>query len=193
MPALTNALGESNADVRFAAAFALAEIGDRSAASALMPLVQHSEERTRLAAASALAFLDREDGLAVLAAMVRSDDVWMRFTALISLLRLNTAAARQQLTDCQETDATLAAVIAGGLRVGGVGAATNMLCTARDSDSMMNDFRHFGARALVLFNDPSARPALQANANDAREEVRVAVRVALRRLAQRDAPGPAAR
>lgn len=193
VPALTNALGESNADVRFAAAFALAEIGDRSAASALMPLVQHSEERTRLAAASALAFLDREDGLAVLAAMVRSDDVWMRFTALISLLRLNTAAARQQLTDCQETDATLAAVIAGGLRVGGVCAATNMLCTARDSDSMMNDFRHFGARALVLFNDPSARPALQANANDAREEVRVAVRVALRRLAQRDAPGPAAR
>lgn len=116
----------------------------------------------------------------------------MRFTALISLLRLNTAEARQQLAGGQEADATLAAVIAGGLRLGGVGAATNMLCSARDNESLTEDFRHFGARALVLFNEPSARPALQANANDPREEVRAAVRVALRRLEKRSGAGAGA-
>jgi HEAT repeat protein len=181
-PALVQALSERNAELRFAVAFALAEVGALDAAPALVPLLQHTDDRTQLAAASALAFLDNSQGLAVLSETLHSRDTWKRFTALISLLRLGTPESHRLLADCHDSDMTLASVVEAGLRLGGAGAATNMLCTAKDNDSMTEDFRHFGARALVLFNDPGTLPALQANANDPREDVRVAVRVAIHRI-----------
>jgi len=184
--ALSKALNDANSEVRFSASFALAETGARATAPALASLLGHSDERTRLAAASALAFLDQTEGVPVLQINLHSEDVWKRFTALISLLRLDTPETRQLLTDRRDTDSTLGAAIEVGLRLGGLGAATNMLCSAPDNDSMTEDFRHFGARALVLFNDPAALPALRANANAPRDGVRFATRVAMRRLMKRN-------
>jgi HEAT repeat protein len=175
-------LNDRASEVRFAAAFALAEIGDRSAAPALEPLLRHSEDRTRLAAASALAFLDDSHGLSVLNSTLRSHDTWQRFTALISLLRLNTPEARKLLTDCHDQDNTLMVAIEAGLRVGGAGAATNMLVSPRRSESMTEDYRHFGARSLIFFNDPATLPVLEANANDSQDDVRAAVRIAIHRI-----------
>jgi HEAT repeat protein len=186
-PALSRALSHDNFEVQFAASFALAETGARGEASALVPLLNHADERIRLAAASSLAFLDRADGISVLEVNLRSTDVWRRFTALISLLRLDTAETRQLLGDRPDTDPTLAAAIEAGLRLGGPGAATNLLCSAPDNESMMEDFRQFGARALILFNDPSTLPALKANANDLRAEIRSAARIAIRRIENRSA------
>lgn len=183
--ALRQALNDRVSETRFAVAFALAEVGDPLAAPALETLLQNADERTRLAAASALAFLGSEQGMPVLRTTLYSRETWQRFTALISLLRLNTAGARQILTNCPEADPALAAVIEGGLRVGGSGAATNLLATANDEESMTEDYRYFGARALVLFNDPATLPALEATANDAEDDVRLAVRVAIRRIRKR--------
>jgi HEAT repeat protein len=144
--------------------------------------LQHSEDRTRLAAASALAFLDNSHGLSVLDSTLRSHDTWQRFTALISLLRLNTPEAQKLLTDCHDQDNTLMVAIEAGLRVGGAGAATNMLCSPRRSESMTEDYRHFGARSLIFFNDPATLPVLEANANDSQNDVRAAVRIAIHRI-----------
>lgn len=185
VPALVDALKRGNDDVRFAAAFALAEVGDRSAAPELLLLLNHANDRTRLAAASALAFLDDASGVLELEKNLRKEDAWRRFTALISLLRLNTAATQRLLTERHEADSTLRAVIEAGLRLGGVGAATNMLAAAPDNGDMLNDFRHFGARALILFNDPAALAALRQFENEPREDVRATVRIAIRRLEQR--------
>jgi HEAT repeat protein len=180
--ALSRTLNDRDSSVRFAAAFALAEVGERTAAPALELLLTDHDERARLAGASALAFLDNAQGLRILNATLHSRETWQRFAALISLLRLNTPAARQSLTDSHDADPTLAALVEAGLRLGGTGAATHLLATAHDDDSMMDDYRHFGARTLVLFNDPATLPTLQTYANDPEHDVRSAVRVATRRI-----------
>ena len=185
VPALSRVLAGPNLKLKFPAAFALAEIGDRKAAPALEPLLRQTDEQTRLAAASALAFLDDPQGMTVLKDMLHSSANWQRFAALISLLRLNTTEARHALTNCHDADPTLAAVIEAGLRLGGAGAATNLLATAPENHSMTEDYRHFGARVLVFFNDPATLPVLLANANDPQAEVRTAVRVAIRRIQKR--------
>ncbi|TAK98549.1 MAG: HEAT repeat domain-containing protein [Verrucomicrobia bacterium] len=180
--ALGEALSERGGENQFATAFALAEIGDRSAVPQLTVALARAADRDKLAAACALAFLDDPAGMSVLGETLRSDQSWMRFTALIGLLRLNTAESRRTLENCRDFDATLAAVVEAGLRLGGPGAATNLLCTAQRNTSMTQNYRHFGARALVLFNDPATLPALKKFADDSEEEVRVAVRVAIRRI-----------
>lgn len=191
VPALSRALAGTNLKLKFPAAFALAEIGDRKAVPALEPLLRQTDEQTRLAAASALAFLDDPQGMTVLNDMLHSSASWQRFAALISLLRLNTTEARHSLTNCHDADPTLAAVIEAGLRLGGAGAATNLLATAQRNDSMTENYHHFGARVLVFFNDPATLPVLLANANDPQAEVRTAVRVAIRRIQKRATePGP---
>jgi HEAT repeat protein len=52
---------------------------------------------------------------------------------------------------------------------------------------MTENYRHFGARVLVLFNDPATLPALLAHTNDPQPDVRTAVRMAIRRIQKQGA------
>lgn len=53
---------------------------------------------------------------------------------------------------------------------------------------MKDDYRHFGARVLVLFNDPATLPALEAYDDEIEDDVRSAVRLAIRRIQKKVAP-----
>lgn len=187
-PTLTAVLNEGDSKTLFATVYALAEIGDASTIPAIAALLPRADEQTRLAAASALAFLGNAQGVDILSRHLRASSTWTRFTALISLLRLDTPEARRLLENCRDSDPTLAGAIEAGLRQGAAQSAANMLNHGPDEDDMTSDYRHFGARALVFFRDPATLPALRANANDPREDVRSAVRIAIRRIEQREQP-----
>jgi len=129
----------------------------------------------RLAAAGALTFFDRADGVEVLRPATRSREDWMRFAAAMALIRLNTSEARDLLHDGypgsrlvnRDREEPPALAIAGVLQENNESA------------------RHYAARALVFFNNPATLPALRAAFHDPSSDVRSAARLAVRHIERR--------
>jgi len=175
--ALRRTLKDSAFGVRFAAAFALAGMTNAAALPGLEALLSDQERRVRIAAACSLAFHGSERGLPQLTAALKRLDDWQRFGAVIALLRLNTPAARELARSAvQDRDAGVRKLASQAVDHGPVTALTTTLKEGSD------DHRHYAARMLLFFDDPVAIPALRAAVRDSQMEVRVAARVALRRL-----------
>lgn len=175
--ALLGALKDSAFGVRFAAAFALAGMTNAAALPALDGLLGDQERRVRTAAACSLAFHGSERGLTQLANALKRLDDWQRFGAVVALLRLNSAAARELANGAvHDRDDGIRKLAGEALERGAVSALVKTLKEGSD------DHRHYAARMLLFFDDPSAIPALRGAVRDTRMEVRVAARVALRRL-----------
>lgn len=180
--ALIRALKDSAFGVRFAGAFALAGMTNAAALPALEALLGDTERRVRTAAACSLAFHGSERGLPQLATALKRLDDWQRFGAVMALSRLNTPAARELARSAvHDRNTGVRKLASEALERGAVPALVSAL--KEESD----EHRHYAARMLLYFDDPAAIPALRAAVRDPRMEVRVAARVALRRL-ERSAP-----
>ena len=174
---LVQSLADTNFYVRFAAAFALIGLTNPAVQPALEARLDDGELRVRTAAASSLAFHGSARAVPALVAALRCSDDWQRLAAAMSLLRLNSPEARELVAGLNsDRDADLRELARLGLERGPVGALTNMLTQGTDNH------RHYAARMLLFFDDPAALPALRGAVRDPRAEVRVAARVALRRL-----------
>jgi HEAT repeat protein len=175
--ALMRTLKDSAFGVRFAAAFALAIMTNAAAVPRLEPLLGDQERRVRIAAACSLAFHGSERGLPQLTVALKRLDDWQRFGAVIALHRLNTPAARELARSAvDDRDAGVRKLASQAVEHG---PGTALTTTLKDGS---DDHRYYAARMLLFFDDPAAIPALRAAVRDPRIEVRVAARVALRRL-----------
>lgn len=174
-PGLLAALKDSDFSVRFAAAFALAGIQDTAAVEPLKALLPDKERRVQLAAACSLTFHGSDAGFEKLETSLRSrSEDWHRFAAIVGLLRLNTSAARAALAQAPQ-DAKfpqLQKFRETGLNEGATPALLNLLRDGTD------DQRHYAARVLPYFRDPTTVVPLRVATHDVSSEVRSAARVA---------------
>ncbi len=179
--ALIQSLTDTNFSVRFAAAFSLIGMTNSAIVPALEARLNDPETRVQTAVACCLAFRGFARAVPSLAKATHRSDDWQRLAAAMSLLRLNTTEARNAASGLgSDRDAALRELARLGLERGPVAALTNMLAGGTDNH------RQYAARMLLFFNDPAAKPALLAAVRDPKSEVRVAARVALRRLERKE-------
>ncbi len=170
---LVGVLKHKEFGVRFSAAFALAGIQDPATIPALREALQDKEERMQLAAACSLAFHGSAEGYDTLGRNLKSRESWQRFAAVVGLFRLGTPEALALIkTKMEDPDVSVRFLVNTGLKQGAPAALTELLRTGTD------DFRHYAARMLPFFRDPSAIPALLTASTDAKAEVRNAARIA---------------
>jgi len=186
VPALATALTRKWSRLRFPAAFALVEIGDPAAKPALEARLADGDARARLAVSCSLAFFGDGRGMTNLARALNSREDWERFAGIIALLRLNTPDARALLAKARaDTDPALRRLAARGIEAGANAALVDTLRGKPGRSGGFGDHRLYAARALVLYNDPAALPALQAAAADPVPELRSVARLAVRHLEKR--------
>jgi len=174
-PGLMAALGDAEFSVRFAGAFALAGIQDPSAVEPLTGSLTDKERRVQIAAACSLTFHGSDAGFDALKTSLRSrSEDWHRFAAIVGLLRLNTPAAREALAvaPAEIKQHNLQTFRETGLEEGPVSALIWLLQNGDDNE------RHYAARVLPFFRDPTSIGPLRAAAHDQSSEVRSAARVA---------------
>jgi len=162
---------------RFAAAYALAEIGGEEAAAAVRGHLQDSDDYSRHGKACALGLLGDAAGLEVVRSGIQSSSDWQRFGAALALKRLESVDLAAELKPLEsDPDPNLRLVAQGLVQDQLTGALTNLL---QGSDA---NLRHYAARALAFFKDPSAAPALRRACADRDQDVREAARLSLRRI-----------
>ncbi len=183
---LVESLGIKENSVAFAAGFALAEIRDQRAVPQLELMLAVGEPRyddSVLAAACALAFMDKPQSIPALKYYLKAGESWKRFAAICSLLRLGTPEALKTLEmGKDESDRELRGLVEKILAGGGIASLKHTLQGPNSS------YRYYTARMLMFFNAPEFLPILeQMELKDqdmnVREETRLAVRY-LRKRAQ---------
>jgi protein-S-isoprenylcysteine O-methyltransferase Ste14 len=93
VPGLVGALGDSVADVRWRALYALGAIGSSDCVGSMLPLLDDPEPYVQLAALRSLAQLGAEEILERAEDPLRSPDAWVRVAAVEALASLGSADA----------------------------------------------------------------------------------------------------
>ena len=183
VPRVLGLLNDSDSNVQFAAASALAEIGATNSVRALKQAQAGAPKQARIAIASALAFLGSDAGDLTLRRAVESATDWECFLGIISLLQLNSPAARTWLATA-EPQPEFRRVIDVGLKRGPGAAAADLLVTANEpeSDWLYGDRRYFALRALGMLHDPATLGVIETFVSDPNLDLRSAARVAAWRL-----------
>lgn len=173
------------AEVQFAAAFALVALGATNAVPDLEKLAGQAADRERLAAASARAFLGDDSGVAYLARTLQKpgDGDWQTFTAMLSLMKLGTPEARRVLQEAYPRT-EFQSMRAAGLTKGPTAALLAMLDRPPDvkSDWHFGDHHYLALRAFTYVPDPAALPAIERFVDDADIDRRLAARTARRQV-----------
>jgi HEAT repeat protein len=182
IPLLTEMLSDTDSQTRFAAAYALAEIGGSAAADALASHLKDEDEYARHAKACALAMLGRTNSLPSVRESLRSGQDWRRFGAALALIRLGNAVTADEWVPMQSDPAP-------ALREFAVACASDRAMPALTAmlSHRGRDWRHYTARGMVFFNEPSMLPALREACRDSDSQVRHAARVAVRCIERRTA------
>lgn len=174
---LAGLLDDKERETRFAAAYALAEIGGAAAAEAVAAHLEDKDEYARHGKACALAMLGRINSLAGVRAGLRAKELWRRFGAALALLRLGGAVDAKEWQPMRaDRSAALQHLAAEAAAWRGVSALTGLL------DDRDKNIRHYAARGIIFFKDPSTLPALRVACHDSHPEVRNAARATVRCL-----------
>ena len=177
LPALAGYLTVKSREERFAAAYALVEIGGPLAADFLAANWKDEDEFAGHGKACALTMLGRTNGLAVVRAGLRAKEDWRRFGSALALARSGNATNLSELKTMLEDGApTLRRFSAASLE-GRVGPGLIDMLHDRKKD-----YGQYAARALLFLNDPATLPALREACKDSNPSVRDAARLAVRRI-----------
>jgi HEAT repeat protein len=161
----------------FAAAYALAEIGGPEAVAALMGKLNDKDEYARHGKACAFAMLGQTGSLPAVRKGLRSENDWQRFGAAIALVRLGSAVGTNEFNPLLNDRVPALRQFGEEARAGHAPSALVAMLQGEDES-----FRHYAARALAFFKDPSAVLALRKACLDDNPQVREAARLTLQRI-----------
>jgi HEAT repeat protein len=181
VPTLVHMLGDTRWFVVRNAADLLGEMHVRSAESALLPLLEHADDRVRKSAANALINLGTTAGFRAVCEMLQAESPKTRVHAAMALAsrrdEKSTAQLRTVLEDEPDTEVQLA--LLGALGKIATPAAVEQLIRAAEPKRRLlerkpNSFRIAAIQALAEAKTPAAIAAIAVLREDKEREVREA-------------------
>jgi len=184
IPALLEALGSHDANVRVNATIALGRIGDKSAVTALLPLLKDPRERVRTQVARSLGELGDQRAAPALVEALRDSNLEVRKEAVTALGELRVPETLEAMLEALKDlppvrDAAERALL--GIR--DPRAVEPLIVTLRHRSE---EVRRISARLLGVIADPRAVRPLILALKDQASDVRFEAARALQRIAGED-------